>query len=164
MKKPQSPLTLKKNNLAFHQGPLINPHNLLRTSIYSPCYWYQRNRLTHLQKKGIMESRSQTHSQEAPQMNFESLFSSVKYISMPVRENLIRTQRRSFLPFSTYERQHQTISSSLSMNQISTRILTSSRTGLPLFKSFPIFLGPIHQRTIIRMPLWQSLFQMREKL
>jgi len=36
-------------------------------------------------------------------MNFEPSSSSVKYISMPVRENLMRIQRRSFLPFPTYE-------------------------------------------------------------
>ena len=95
---------------------------------------------------------------EVDQTNFECSCFNVKFILGPVKENLLRTQRKFSLQFLISGALPWTTSNCLSQNQIPSTLWTSWKIGQPLSNGYLMSLGHTLQKIMTKMPSSLSLF------
>ena len=110
------------------------------------------------QKKNIKLLGSQICLMGVDKMSFERSCFNIKFILGPVKENLLRTQRKFSLQFLISGTLSQTTSNCSSQNQIPSTLWTSWKIGQPLSNSYLMSLGHTLQKMMMKTLLSLSLF------
>ena len=105
------------------------------------------------QRKNIKLLESQICLVGVNQMSFKCSYFNIKFILGPVKENLLRTQKKFSLQFLISETLSWTTLNRSLQNQIPSTLWTSWKISQSLFNGYLMSLGHTFQKIMIKTPL-----------